>query len=175
MTSDLQTSRPTVTLFGDRDALDTALSEELGRRGRSIHSVTTPVGWLRSVKHAVIRLDSASGERALRDLAAHDVPATQVGAVCETQLDDETSARIDRLCRACGDNHEISLIWHPPFAVSLDDALAELGVHTVLAPDELAVTIADAVKDQETRASSPAFASQVYDPHGAALDPRDHG
>ncbi|MET0932027.1 MAG: hypothetical protein ABWX74_21100 [Aeromicrobium sp.] len=167
MTTDLQMNMPTVTLFGDRDALDAALSDELGRRGRSTHSVTTPVGWLRSVTHAVIRLDTAAGERALKDLAAHDVPSTQVVAVCETQLDDATSARIDELCRQCGLHHEISLIWHPPFAMRLTDEGAPLPLAAVLAPAELAATIADEVGGQEMRTSGPSFASQVFDPHGA--------
>lgn len=167
MTSDLQMNTPTVTLFGDRDALDEAISDELGRRGRSTHSVTTPVGWLRSATHAVIRLDTAAGERALRDLATHDVPATQVVAVCETPLDDATSARLDELCRQCGQHHEISLIWHPPFEVRLTEEGEVPAVQPGLAPGELAVTIADELGDQETRSSSPSFATQVFDPHGA--------
>ncbi|MET0766344.1 MAG: hypothetical protein ABWY50_01745 [Aeromicrobium sp.] len=171
MTDDLQLGPPTVTMFGTRDALDTALSDELERRGRSTHVVTTPVGWLKSVTHAVIRVDSAAGERALRDLAMHETPPAQVVAVCETPLDDETSARLDRLCRECGVHHEISLIWHPPFEVRLTDSPAGSPLQPVLAPDELAVTIADAVGDQESHASTPAFASQVFDPHGAGRAP----
>ncbi|MET0932058.1 MAG: hypothetical protein ABWX74_21260 [Aeromicrobium sp.] len=166
MTGDLQMSAPTVTLFGDRDALDEAISVELGRRSHSTHSVTTPVGWLRSVTHAVIRVDTAAGERALRDLASHDVPATQVVAVCETPRDDATAARVDELCRQCGDHHEISLIWHPPFEVRVTDEGAVLDVQPVLAPAELAATIVDEVQAQETRASSPSFTTQVFDPHG---------
>lgn len=167
MTSDLQMSTPTVTLFGDRDALDAAISDELGRRGRSTHSVTTAVGWLRSVTHAVIRVDTAAGEQALRDLASHDVPATQVVAVCGTPLDDATTARFDELCRQCGDHHEISLIWHAPFELRLTDEGEIPGGAPPLTPDELAVTIVDELSDQETRSSSPSFATRVFDPHGA--------
>jgi hypothetical protein len=171
MTSDLQMNAPTVTLFGDRDALDTALSDELGRRGRSIHSVTTPLGWLTSVTHAVVRLDSAPGERAMQDLALRDVPATHVVAVCETPLDEVTSGRLDELCRQCGDHHEISVIWHPPLEVSVtDDAAGDATAQTVLVPGELATTIADAVGRQETHASEPSFASQVFEPQ----DPDAH-
>lgn len=167
MTSDLQMNTPTVTLFGDRDALDEAISDELGRRGRSTHSVTTPVGWLRSVTHAVLRIDTAAGERALRDLASHDVPATQVVAVCESPLDETVSARLDELCRQCGQHHEISLIWHPPFEVRLTGDGTVPSLEPVLDPEELAVTVADEVGDQETHSSTPSFSTQVFDPHGA--------
>lgn len=161
MTSEIDVQGPTVTLFGARDALDTALSDELGRRGCSTHTVTTPVGWLTSVTQAVIRLDTASGESALHDLMAERRPPAHVVAVCQTS-DEATSARLDALCRACGDSHEISLIWHPPFHVTLDDLTVDPTLEPVLAPGELAATIADEIDHQGS--SDASFASQVFDP-----------
>jgi hypothetical protein len=163
MTNDLHLHGPTVTLFGDRDALDTAVSDELSRRGRSTHTVTTPVGWLSSVTHAVIRLDTTAGERAIQDLASRDVPATHVVAVCQTPRDAATSARLDELCRTCGEHHEISLIWHAPFDAGLHTVAALAAVTTV--PAELAVTIADEIGHQEAHPFAPSFASQVFEPH----------
>jgi hypothetical protein len=163
LTDDLQLHGPTITVFGDRDALDAALSDELSRRGRSTHTVTTPLGWLASVTHAVVRLDTAPGERALQDLALRDVPATHVVAVCETPLDDATSARFDELCRQCGDHHEVSVIWHGPLEVHAD-ALTQATPRAVLEAGELASTIADEIGHQETHGSRPSFASQVFAP-----------
>jgi hypothetical protein len=171
MSSDLQLQTPTVTLFGAHDALGTAVSDELGRRGRSTHTVTTPVGWLSSATYAVVRLDSVAGERALQDLVSRDVPATHVVAVCELPRDGETSARLDNLCRRCGDRHEISVIWHPPFEVTIDDTHADPLLELVLEPDELAVTIVDEVRHQEMKPSIPSFASQVFAPHRSQPHP----
>jgi len=159
MTSDLHLSGPTVTLFGDRDVLDEALSEELGRRGCSTHAVTIPTGWFSSVSHAVIRLDTPSGERALEDLASSDHPATHVVAVGETPADPATTARFDELCRQCSDHHDVSVIWHGPFDLGLDAAGAEV------VPGELATTIADEIGHQAAWTSAPSYASQTYEPH----------
>lgn len=159
MTHDLHLSGPTVTLFGDRDALDGALSDELGRRGCSTHSVSIPVGWLATARHVVVRLDTPTGERAMRELAASSTtPAAHVVAVCETPDDLATADRLSELCRQCGEQHDVSLIWHPPYEPGTD-ALG--GVH---APMELAATIADEVGLQEAWATAPSFATQVFAP-----------
>jgi hypothetical protein len=161
MTSELTLGGPTVTLFGTRDALDTAISDELGRRGRSIHTVSTPVGWLSSVTQAIIRLDTVAGAHALDDLMARERPATHVVAVCQTS-DELTSARLHALCRRCGENHEVSLIWHPPFDNTLDDVTADPTAEPALAPGELAAAIADEVGHQG--ASQTSFTTQTFDP-----------
>lgn len=158
MTTDLHLSGPTVTLFGDRDVVDEALSQELGRRGCSTHAVTIPMRWLGSATHAVVRLDTPTGERAIEDLAARDMPATHVVAVCQTPSDDATSARLDELCRRCGDHHDVSLIWHGPVAVGLDAAVNDV------TPGGLAATIADEIGHQEAWTSAPSFASQTFEP-----------
>ncbi|MGA8988127.1 hypothetical protein, partial [Aeromicrobium sp.] len=102
----------TVTLFGDRDQLEDALSLELARRGCSTHSVTTQTGWLRSATHAVLRLDTPSGAAALAQLAETDQPRSHVVAVCSEKSDQNHTRRIVDLCRACGVRHDVSLIWH---------------------------------------------------------------
>lgn len=158
MSSDLHLSGPTVTLFGEHDILDEALSQELGRRGCSTHAVTIPTGWLSSVTYAVVRLDTPTGAQAMQDLAATDQPASHVVAVCETPADETTSARFDELCRQCGDHHDISLIWHGPFDLGLDTAGADV------VPDDLAATIADEIGHQAAWTSAPSFASQTFEP-----------
>jgi hypothetical protein len=163
VTDRLVLSGPTVTMFGDRDALDNALSDELGRRGRSTHSVTTPVGWLTSTTHAVVRLDTPSGDDAMRDLMTRDLPPTHIVAVCETPH--EASARIDDACRRCGDRHEVSLIWHAAFEVELTDPPADTEEHPVSDPRRLAATIADEIDRQQEHPSGVSYASHVFDAH----------
>lgn len=164
MTSELRLDGPLVTVFGDHDALDSALNAELDRRGRCTHTISTPMGWLTSVTHAVIRLNTKTGEQALRDLATREVPATQVVAVCEVPRDDAASAMVDELCRRSGEHHEISLIWHAPFELRIADAHAAHLPEMILDPGELAVTIADEVWHQEMRQLTPSFASQSFEP-----------
>ncbi|MCW2840809.1 MAG: hypothetical protein JWR55_2292 [Aeromicrobium sp.] len=173
MSTDLHTGAPTVTLYGDRGELDSALSDELGRRGNTIHRITTPIGWLRSGTHAVIRIDTPAGEHALVQLASQDLPATHVVAVSETPLDDAESTRLGDLCRQCGDHHEVFLIWHPPFVIDVNEAMTLPGLRSVQSPGNLASTVADEVGVQAGRTSRPSFTSQVFAPHGEA--PTAHG
>lgn len=162
MPSDLHLDRPLVTVFGDHDALDVALNDELDRRGRCTHTITTPMGWLASVRNAVVRLNSAAGVQALEDLASRDLPATHVVAVCETSFEDLTPAEVDALCRRCGTTHAVTLIWHAPFELKVADAHEPAVGLPTLSPGELALTIADEVWQQEHRALRPSFASQSF-------------
>lgn len=159
MTGDLDLHGPTVTMFGGRDALDSALSDELGVRGRSTHSVTTPVGWLTSTTQAVVRLDTPSGDDAMRDLLSRDLPATHVVAVCETSADGAESERIDQLCRQCGDLHEVSLIWHGPLDPTMDDQ----PITAITTPTRLAAEIADEIGRQQEHGPAASFSSRVVD------------
>lgn len=160
--SELLTDRPLVTVFGDHDALDAALNEELDRRGRMTHTITTPLGWLKSVKHAVIRINTKSGVQALQDLAYRDVPPSQVIAVCELSRDDATAAQVAELCRRCGDHHDVTLIWHAPFELRIADAHEPQPTGPTASAGELAITIADEVRSQESRAPRPVFVSQNF-------------
>lgn len=159
MSIDLHLSGPTVTLFGDRDLLDAALSDELGRRGCSTHAVTTPTGWLTTSTNAVIRLDTPAGEHAMTDLVQRQVPATHVVAVCATSDDTEIAARLDLLSRQCGDRHDVSLIWHAP----LTTRLVEDG-SPALRPSELAASIVDEIGHQQAWTSAPSFTAQTFTP-----------
>lgn len=159
MSIDLHLTGPTVTVFGDRDLLDVALSTELGRRGCSTHAVTTPTGWLTSSTNAIIRLDTASGEHAMNDLVRRQMPATHVVAVCATSDDAEVVARLDLLSRQCGDRHDVSLIWHAPLGMKL----AEDGA-PVLRPSELAASIVDEIGHQQAWTSAPSFTAQTFTP-----------
>jgi hypothetical protein len=159
MTTDLHLSGPTVTMFGTRDALASALSDELGRRGCSTHVVTTPMGWLTSVTHAILRLDTAPGERAMADLTSRSLPATHIIAVCVTSDDQAVTARLDDICRQCGADHDVSMIWHAPFG--LPSARLD-GVAT--RASELAASIADEINMQDAWASAPSFSTKTFDP-----------
>jgi hypothetical protein len=159
MITDLHLAGPTVTLFGNRDALDSALGDELGRRGCSTHAVTTPTGWLASVTHAVVRLDTRAGERAMSDLTSREVPATHVIAVCATSDDRVAAARLDDLCRSCGDHHDVSMIWHAPFGLPTGGSDG-----TLVRASELASSIADEIGSQDTTASAPSFTSRTFAP-----------
>lgn len=166
MSDELRLQGPAVTVFGDRGMVDTALSDELARRGRSIHTVTTPVGWLATVAHAVVRLDTASGESALNDLVARDVPATQLVGLCATSLDTSVAARLDDLGRRCSQRHEVSMIWYAPFDLRLDQA-ALVADTASREPADLAMMIADELGLQETRTATPSFATRDF----ATFDP----
>jgi hypothetical protein len=154
MITDLHLAGPTV--FGAHDPLDAALSDELGRRGCSTHTVTTPMGWLTTVTHAIVRLDTRAGEQAMSDLTSRHIPAIHVVAVCATSNDAEAAARIDDLCRLCGDSHDVSMIWHAPFGLpvsSLDG--------TPVRASELASSIVDEV---DPRDAVPTFSSRTFAP-----------
>jgi hypothetical protein len=159
MATDLHLSGPTVTMFGNRDALDAALSDELGRRGCSTHSVTTPVGWLTSITNAVVRLDTETGEHAMADLTSRDVPATHVVAVCATSDDELVAARLDELGRQCGDHHDVSMIWHAPLGLPSDGLDG-----AILRASDLAASIADEIGLQEAWTSGPSFSTQTFEP-----------
>lgn len=159
MITDLHLAGPTVTLFGNRDALDAALSDELGRRGCSTHAVTTPMGWLTSVTHAVVRLDTRAGEHAMADLTSREFPTIHVVAVCATSDDQVAAAKLDDLCRLCGDSHDVSMIWHAPFGLPMG-GLDGAPVRT----SELAASIADEIGSQDSARSAPSFSSQTFSP-----------
>lgn len=158
MTTDLHLSGPTVTVFGDRDVLDMALSQELGRRGCSTHTVTTPTGWLASASHAIVRVDSRAGTSAIEELARLDGPAAHIVVVVETSGDGEISSDVEGMCRECGAHHNVSVIWHTPLD-GLDD-----GTTSVPAPADLAAAIVDEVGHQEAWTSAPSFASRTFEP-----------
>jgi hypothetical protein len=162
MITDLHLAGPTVTLFGNRDALDSALSDELGRRGCSTHAVTTPTGWLRSVTHAVVRLDTRAGEQAMSDLTSREIPATHVIAVCVTSDDRVAAAKLDDLCRLCGDHHDVSMIWHDPFDLPIGGLDG-----TLVRASELATSIADEIGSQDATESAPSFSSRTFAPRQA--------
>lgn len=147
----------TVTLFGENDVLDRALSQELGQRGCRTHSVTVETGWLRSATHAILRLDTKPGARALEELATVDSPRVHVVATCERTDDDHASELLRDLCRQCGDHHDISLIWHtqvPSIVEVHSHDPADLPAH------RLAAAIIDEVSDQTSGAEDPSFSSR---------------
>lgn len=161
MTSDLHLAGPTVTLFGDHDSLDAALSTELGRRGCSTHTVTTPTGWLTSASHAIVRLDSQAGRRAIEDLAACHSPAAHVVVVRETSTDEATTTRFDDLCRTSSEHHDVSVISHAPMPAQTADPADE----SSSLPAELAATVADEIGHQAAWTSAPSFSSTDFEPH----------
>ncbi|MCW2771370.1 MAG: hypothetical protein JWR27_2803 [Aeromicrobium sp.] len=158
---DLHLAGANVTLYGERDVLDVALSQELGRRGCSTHAVSTPLGWLRSAKYAVLRLTTPSGDLALRELTDQDEPPTHVVAVCEKPVDNGDASRIEELCRQCGQHHDVTLIWHQPMdRFSAADTLN--GPTPAPTPADLAATIADEIGVQRDATDAPSFATQTY-------------
>ena len=143
----------TVTLFGDHDAIDQAISAELGRRGCRTHSISVETGWLTSTRYAVVRLDTAAGASALTGLTDAHEPGVHVVAVGEEPADPPVSNRLRHLCEECSATHDVSLLWHPPLGVPTQDP--EPG--EVDAPiHNLALAVADEIADQ-THGSAPSF------------------
>ena len=96
MTIDPGFTRTTVTLFGSSDPLDQALSSQLDQRGCKTHSVTVATGWLQSVTHAIMRLDTVAGAEAFKQLADTPAPRSHVVAVCP-ETDDVADEMADHL------------------------------------------------------------------------------
>lgn len=132
----------TVTLFGDSDPLDHALSAQLERRGCKTHFVSVPTGWIRSATHAVMRLDTAAGAEALKELADTRQPRSHVIAVCPEPAEASESDRVREMCQACGRHHDVSLIWHPPIGADTG-APAKHPADTKATTEALAATVAE--------------------------------
>lgn len=131
---DLTAHRPAngATIFGDGSHIDHHLVEELGRLGTDASIVTAPVGWPSGVELAIVRLDTESGEDALRDLATQDLPATR--AICTRQHPQSLGAAraIRDACVECSNRNLITLLWHPTVGMASSD----------IRPGDLAVVIA---------------------------------
>lgn len=155
MTIDPGFTRTTVTLFGSSDPLDQALSSQLDQRGCKTHSVTVATGWLQSVTHAIMRLDTVAGAEAFKQLADTPAPRSHVVAVCPETDDVAESERVRDLCRACGVHHDVALIWHPPLGTN---AMAAAAASTTAA---LAATVADEMADHLS-VGAPAFVTRPF-------------
>ena len=129
------TTASTITLFGDNDQIDVALSQELGRRGCRTHAVSVVTGWLQSARHVICRLDTVVGQRALEGLAGRSRPRANVVAVCEKPTDAYATQRLKDLCEECGRHHDVSLIWHSSISGSRNTEHPPI--------DHLAVSVAD--------------------------------
>jgi hypothetical protein len=145
MTTPLDPSATTVTLFGDNDPLDHAISDQLSRRGVKTHSVSVPTGWLRSATHAIMRLDTVAGADALQSLVETTEPRSHVVAVGIEPTDQSESDRVREMCRSCGTHHDVSLIWHPPLT---NRRAPEPPDSTVVTTNAFAATVADEVMDR---------------------------
>lgn len=148
----------TVTLFGDSDPLDHALGTQLEQRGCRTHFVSVPTGWLRSATHAVMRLDTAAGAEALRELSETQQPHSHVIAVCPESIDSAESDRVREMCRTCGMHHDVSLIWHPPLD---SEVTASQDVPTEnVAANALAAKVADEMMRSST--GQPSFVTRPF-------------
>lgn len=147
----------TVTLFGDRDALDQAISDELERRGCRIHSVSVESGWLASTTNAVVRLDSAAGASALRGLTAASGPGVHLVATCAEPPATLDAARLRHLCEECGASHDVSLIRHGAIVTAPESAadVPELPVRA------LAVAVVDEITEQTAGSAEPSFSTRA--------------
>ncbi len=145
----------TITLFGDNDRIDRALSTELGRRGCRTHAVSVDAGWLRSAENVICRLDTVAGQRALEGLAGREQPHATVVAVCEMPTDELASKRLRDLCEECGRHHDVSLIWHS----SVDDAMASDNPPL----EHLAVSVVDEVATKMVDVAGSSFTSRYVD------------
>ncbi|MEV7398080.1 hypothetical protein [Aeromicrobium sp. NPDC092404] len=152
----------TVTVFGDNNAIDHALGTQLERLGCRTHFVSVPTGWLRSAAHAVVRLDTAAGADALRELAETTQPRSHVVAVCPELMDGAESERVRDLCRACGAHHEVSLIWHPPLEANLAHP-AGAATDVRAAAKALAASVADEMVDHSA-VGDPSFVTRPFVP-----------
>ncbi len=145
----------TITMFGERDEVGDALSQELGRRGCRTHAVSVETGWLASASNAICRIDTVVGQRAMEALAGRERPRATVIAVCEKPRDEYASKRLHDLCQECGRHHDVTLIWHSPVAE------APATDHPPLEP--LAVAVADQASAQVNVAGGSSFTTRYVD------------
>lgn len=146
----------TVTLFGDNDLIDRALSTELGRRGCRTHAVSVNTGWLASAGHVICRLDTVAGQRALEGLAGRERPQASVVAVCERPDDEYERRRLHDLCAECGRHNEVTLIWHSSVGDAMDS-------HHRPPLEQLAVSVVDEVSTRMVDAEGRSFTSRYVD------------
>ncbi|GAA3520852.1 hypothetical protein GCM10022234_15830 [Aeromicrobium panaciterrae] len=142
----------TVTLFGDNDEIDRALSAELGRRGCRTHAVSVDTGWLTSAANVICRLDTVAGKRALEGLVGRVRPPATVIAMCERPVSAYESRRIHDMCEECGRHHDVSLIWHSAVDATDRPPLKHL-----------AVSVADEVSERMGDVAERAFTSRYVD------------
>lgn len=145
----------TVTLFGDNDEIDRALSAELGRRGCRTHAVSVDTGWLKSAANVICRLDTVAGKRALEGLVGRDRPPATVIAVCQRPVSAYESRRIHDMCEECGRHHDVSLIWHSAVDDAMDADRPPL--------EHLAVSVVDEVSERMGDVAGRAFTSRYVD------------
>lgn len=110
-----------VTIFGDGQEMDRALAAVFDRYGSSTHIVTTNTGWLATSDLVVARLDTPAGAVALRDLAQQDVHSSRIVCTCQAPGSDARAEDLAAVCAQCGEQHHVTLLWHPPVATSLAD------------------------------------------------------
>src|SRR5690606_5808448 len=116
-------------------------------RGGRTHTVSTASGWFSSVTCAVVRLDSAAGAIALRELMVGSAAPTRVIAIGQEAQDPTVKDQLSELCRRCGAHHEVSLMWYPPMNdVGAGSPADADGVPAA----ELAATVADEVSRRTT-------------------------
>jgi len=101
-----------VTVFGDGDALDLAVSDVLADRGDRTHLVTVPSGWIGSADPVVLRLDTTSGAEAFRNLADHEGHGERVVALCLRSARASSVRGVRILGRSCSRSHDVTLVWH---------------------------------------------------------------
>jgi hypothetical protein len=147
----------TVTLFGDHDALDQAISEELGRRGCRTHSISVEAGWLASTTHAVVRLDTAPGASALEGLATAHCQGVHLVAICENPETALAANQLRHQCEECGASNEVSLIWHGPIPAAPLQPDADLENRPVR---HLALAVVDEIADQTPGSATPSFSAR---------------
>lgn len=155
-------TRTTITVFGDNNTLDHALGTELDRLGCRMHFVSVPTGWLRSAAHAVVRVDTAAGADALRELVETSQPRSHVVAVCPVMDDGADAERVRELCRACGLHHEVSLIWHPQLDAGRVDS-SDATIDAKSAATALAASVADEMADHPD-VGQPSFVTRPFVP-----------
>lgn len=102
-----------VTVFGDGSQVDVDLAAELRDRGFTSHIVSALVGWMRSARSVIVRVDTASGASAFEDLRLGPGSGAKVLAMYEATDDDLRRARARSECAECSRDHEVVLLWHP--------------------------------------------------------------
>lgn len=129
------------TIFGDGSPIDHHLVDQLGCLGLEASIITVPIGWPGGVELAVVRLDTASGQDALRDLATQELPATRAICICPHPQSLDEARAIRDLSIDCSNRNLITLLWHPTVGASTKGRYPGKRRHDIR-PDDLALVVA---------------------------------
>lgn len=99
----------TVTIFADYGPLVNEIADEIRARGAATHTISVEAGWIDSVSHALLVLDSAAGMSAVRALCRMSGTSAHVVALITEDSAVDAVDAVD-LCDWCSEGHDLVML-----------------------------------------------------------------